>query len=132
MSTTSNSATPRLKYLPGAYQFVDDALRYTLQMAGRTPKQAADEEESHISGPELLEGIRGLALEQFGLMTLTVFHQWGVYRTDDFGRVVFELVERDAMRKTDRDQLSDFFDVYDFDEVFDKQYEMDVSHAFRR
>ncbi len=132
MTTTSKPAAPRLKYHPSAYQFVDAALRYTLEMVGRAPAESVDDEGSHISGQELLEGIRALALEQFGLMTLSVFHNWGIRQTDDFGRVVFELVERGAMRKTDRDQRSDFVDVFNFEEVFDRQYKFDVSHVFLR
>ncbi len=132
MTTTSKSRTPRLKYHPAAYQFVDAALRYTQNSAGRTASLGRDEEDAHISGQELLHGIRELAVKQFGLMTVTVFRQWGVHSTDDFGRIVFEFIERGAMRKTDRDQLSDFSDVYEFADVFDRQYHIDTSNAFQR
>jgi uncharacterized repeat protein (TIGR04138 family) len=73
-----------------------------------------------------------LAVERFGLLTTTVFGRWGVASTADFGRIVFELVERGEMRKTERDQLSDFFGVYDFHEVFDHGYQIDTSKAFQR
>ena len=132
MTTTSKSSSPRLKYHPAAYQFVDAALRHTQNSVGRTASLGSDEEDAHISGQELLQGIRELAVKQFGLMTVTVFHQWGVHTTDDFGRIVFEFIERGAMRKTDRDQLSDFFEVYEFADVFDRQYQIDTSNAFQR
>ncbi len=90
-----------------------------------------DEESAHISGPELLNGIRELALEEFGLMTISVFRHWGVRSTDDFGKIVFDFIERGAMRKTDRDQLSDFCDVYGFEEVFDRDYRINAAQAFR-
>lgn len=131
MTTTSDTSVPSLKYHPNAYQFVFSALRFTQEEFGRSadPEQEAD--DAHITGVELLQGIRKLAVRQFGLMTRTVFRQWGVQATDDFGRIVFELIERGEMRKTDRDQLSDFCNVYEFEEVFETDYRVDTSKAFR-
>jgi uncharacterized repeat protein (TIGR04138 family) len=131
MTTISQTAAPRLRYHTQAYHFVFAALRHTQQKLGRAVAQGPANDEAHISGPELLAGVRELAVEQFGLLTRTVFRQWGIESTDDFGRMVFELVERGEMRKTDRDRLSDFFDVYDFDEVFDRRYRIDTRNAFK-
>ncbi len=80
----------------------------------------------------MLEGIRHFALENFGLLTLTVFHRWGIRGTGDFGRIVFELIDRGELRKTDRDQLSDFYAVYDFEDVFDREYLINTSIAFEQ
>ena len=133
MTTASNSAVSSLRYHQDAYQFVFQALRYTQQELRRIRETAdTDDEDTHISGQELLEGIRQMALEQFGLMTRTVFKNWGIRSTEDFGRIVFEMVERGEMRKTDRDQLSDFFELYDFDDVFDRDYRIDTRNAFQR
>jgi uncharacterized repeat protein (TIGR04138 family) len=134
MSTSSRPASLREKFHSGAYHFVDAALRYTQNSLRKKRQEQHDVEaaESHISGPELLDGIREMALEEFGLMTLTVFNYWGVHSTDDFGRIVFDFIDQGQMKKTDSDKLSDFFDVYDFDEVFGSEYEVDVSHAFRQ
>lgn len=132
MSITSKPVTAKLKYHPEAYRFVDNALRYAQKQLGRAQQEESDtDSDAHITGQELLEGIRTLALKQFGLLTQTVFHYWGIHSTDDFGRIVFDFIERGAMRKTDRDQLHDFFDVYDFNEVFDRDYQIDTSPAFR-
>ena len=124
-----------LKYHPDAYRFVDQALRFTQRRLGRTPDvmqqdQEFDEDSAHISGPELLDGVRGLAIQEFGLLTIPVLKYWGIRTTDDFGRIVFDFIERGAMRKTDRDQLTDFFDVYDFEEAFDRNYQIDLSETF--
>jgi len=127
MSTTRKTAIPRLRYHHNAYQFVFAALRYTQEWTDRS----GDESDAHISGQELLEGIRKFALRQFGPMTLTVFRHWGIRSTDDFGRIVFELIDRGEMRKTEQDQLNDFFDLYDFEEVFDREYRVDCQSAFR-
>lgn len=135
MSTTSSKQilSPRRRYHRAAYEFVDAALRYTQRKMGRItePHQGGREEDAHITGQELLEGIRELAVEQFGLMALTVFRHWGVCCTDDFGRIVFDFIEQGLMRKTERDQLSDFFGVYDFQEVFDRRYQINTREAFK-
>jgi uncharacterized repeat protein (TIGR04138 family) len=128
MSATQKTPPPRLRYHPRAYDFLFAALRRSQQRLGRSPTHG--DERSHISGPELLEGIRDIALEQFGLMAQSVFHCWSVHTTEDFGRMVFDLIERGEMSKTDSDQLSDFSDVFDFEETLVNQYEIDVSRAF--
>lgn len=131
MTTTKHPEAVELKYHPYAYEFLFAALRHTQERQARRSRPALDDDDAHITGRELLEGIRAFALNQFGLLTIPVFRQWGIRATDDFGRIVFELVERGEMRKTDRDHISDFSDVYDFQEVFDEQYLPDVRHAFR-
>jgi uncharacterized repeat protein (TIGR04138 family) len=128
MSATQKTPPPRLRYHPRAYDFLFAALRRSQQRLGRSPTQG--DERSHITGPELLEGIRNIAQEQFGLMAQTVFHCWSVQTTEDFGRMVFDLIERGEMSKTDSDQLSDFSDVFDFEEALVNRYEIDVSRAF--
>lgn len=130
MSITQKVAIPELRFHQNAYRFLFAALRRTQQGLGRSQAHGPDDHRAHISGGELLNGIREFALEQFGLMSLTVFHCWGIRTTEDFGRMVFELIERGEMRKTDSDQLSDFYDVFDFADAFDRQYHIDVSRAF--
>jgi len=131
MSITTNVASSRLRYHREAYDFVIQSLRVAQELLGRMVAAHADDESAHISGQELLEGIRVLALKQFGMMAPAVFGHWGVHSTDDFGRIVFDLVEREEFRRTERDQMSDFTDVYSFDEVFQREYEVDTSKAFR-
>lgn len=131
MTTISKRPVQQLRYHVNAYKFLFQALRYTQEQLNRPTSGNADDEDAHITGPELLAGIRGLALEQFGLMATAVLRHWGVAGTDDFGRMVFELIERGEMRKTERDQLSDFFDVYDFEEALDRSYHIDTRKAFR-
>lgn len=133
--STIKTATAALKYHPDAYRFVDQALKFTQRQLGRNidaseREQEADEESAHISGPELLDGVRQLAVQEFGLMAIPVLRFWGIRTTDDFGRIVFDFIDRGAMRKTDRDQLTDFYDVYSFEEVFDRDYSIDLSDTF--
>ena len=129
--STAISTKPR--YHLAAYEFVDQALKFTQKKFGKqSDAHREPTEDSHISGPQLLDGIRNLALKEFGMMTIPVFRHWGITSTDDFGRIVWELIERGRMRKTDRDQMSDFSGVYDFEEAFDRGYQIDTASAFRR
>src|SRR5438105_4968289 len=94
------------RYAYEAYQFVQEALEFTQRKLGRSPKPDVPEEvdpQHHVRGWELVDGIRELALREFGLMARTVFRLWGIEKTDDFGEIVFNLVASNLMSKTDED-----------------------------
>ncbi len=131
MALTSRLRPSRLKFHPDAYRFVFESLQYSQEHLKKAAQDAEDE-SAHISGPELLDGVRELGLKKFGMLAKTVFNHWGVKSTDDFGRIVFELIECGEMRKTDRDQLTDFFGVYDFDQSLVRDYLIDTNGAFLR
>jgi uncharacterized repeat protein (TIGR04138 family) len=117
---------PRFPY--EAYEFVFDALKHTQNLLGKTPPDEDDPEGSpahHVSGRELLEGVRDLALREFGLMARTVFRMWGINATADFGDIVFNLVEAGLMSKTEHDDRADFADVYDLDEALVRGYRIE-------
>jgi uncharacterized repeat protein (TIGR04138 family) len=79
------------RYHVNAYRFVYEALDYTVKQL---------EKKRHITGRELLEGIKNLALEQFGALAIMVFDVWGVHKTADFGNIVFNLVEAEMMSRS--------------------------------
>lgn len=106
------------RYKANAYRFTFDAVRYTADRSYR-----ATNEVRHVTGVEVLEGIRQLALSQFGFMAKTVFLEWGVERTEDFGEIVFQLVREGILSKTDKDNPGDFARGYDFDEAFVRNYD---------
>ena len=97
------------RYPLQAYIFVFEALSHTVEKIG---------ERRHITGRELLEGIKELALKHFGGLTKLVFSQWNVGSTEDFGEIVFNLVDAGLMGRTELDSKDDFKDGYNFDEVF--------------
>lgn len=98
------------RYQADAYEFVMQAIGFTQRKLNR---------EGHISGKELLEGIREFGLQQYGPLTKTVFERWGIKTTDDFGKIVFNMVENGLVRKTKTDSQDDFKDVYHFNEALD-------------
>ncbi|MDB5390057.1 MAG: hypothetical protein JWM11_5703 [Planctomycetaceae bacterium] len=122
------STTSRSRYHASAYAFVLDALNHA---QSRASKASPYEKEPHVSGPELLDAFRDLAYKQFGGMALVVFRQWGLQCTDDVGHIVWDLIEKGNMRKNDRDQLSDFCGLYDFEQEFVQRYPLSVSKAFQ-
>lgn len=97
------------RYKPDAYEFIMQALHFTQNKLKR---------ESHVTGRELLEGIREFAIEQYGPMAKTVLKHWGIAKTQDFGNIVFNLVNKKVLSKTETDSIDDFKDVYDFEVVF--------------
>jgi uncharacterized repeat protein (TIGR04138 family) len=122
---------PRYSY--EAYEFVFQALHHAQKLLGREPDAdaAAEAVESkhHVSGPELLAGIRALALQEFGLMARTVLRMWGIRKTDDFGEIVFNLVAAELMSKTDEDTRADFRDVFDLDEALVQGYRIQLDEV---
>jgi len=93
---------------------------YTFVLAALHATVSRFKKPRHISGPELLEGIRQYALKQFGPMALTVLKYWGVRTTLDFGKIVFALIDSKLLSKQPGDKLDDFADGYDFSKAFGK------------
>ncbi len=97
------------RYHPDSYEFVLQSLTFT---------QNEFKKNSHVSGKELLEGIRKFALEQYGSMARIVLQHWGINQTSDFGNIVFNMIEGKLLSKTEDDTKHDFEDVYDFKAAF--------------
>jgi uncharacterized repeat protein (TIGR04138 family) len=122
------------RYSYEAYEFIFQALNFTQKMLGREPPENPEDPEAieprhHVSGPELMEGVRRLALREFGLMARTVLHMWGIDRTDDFGEIVFNLVEAGLMSKTTEDAKEDFKGLYDLDEALVQGFRIQLDEA---
>ena len=120
------------RYKLEAYLFVRESLAYAqdiLQMGEQTgqpehPPVDPETHESHLTGQQLCEAIRRYALEQFGLMAKVVLNSWGVKTTADFGEIVYNLIAIKEMKKSPSDRREDFDDVFDFDEAFERQFEI--------
>jgi uncharacterized repeat protein (TIGR04138 family) len=104
-----------------AYYFVREGLDFTLKMLKK--QHQAQTAQRHVSGPELLEGLRRFALDQFGPMAKTVFDYWGVRRCEDFGEIVFNMVEKGILGKTEQDRREDFRGGFDFEDAFVKPFQ---------
>ena len=101
-----------------AYHFLREALEFTQKLISKENRGTV----RHVSGQELLDGLRQYALQQFGPMTATVFEEWGVRSCKDFGELVFNMVENGLLAKTEKDSREDFQDGYDFTDAFRKPF----------
>jgi len=106
------------RYQREAYLFLRDALDHTQKQFAKESKGQV----RHVTGKELLHGIRDYALQQFGPMTLMVFEEWGIRSCEDFGEIVFNMIDSGLLAKTDKDTRADFARVYDFDNAFRKPF----------
>jgi uncharacterized repeat protein (TIGR04138 family) len=115
------------RYAVEAYLFVFEALDHTLKLLGRDlPDEKTDPQDPrfHLSGRQLVEGMCDFARSEFGLMAPAVFRQWGVRRTDDFGEIVFNLIEADLMSRSPQDSKADFHALFDLDAVLVQDFQI--------
>lgn len=111
------------RYKEEAYEFVMEALSYT---------QKRFKAARHVTSQELLLGIREFLLRQFGPMTMTVLSHWGIRSSEDFGNIVFNLVENEVLSKTRDDDIAHFRDAFDFEKVFHKDYRKQLQRRVSR
>jgi len=107
------------RYEKYAWRFVLSGVESTIDMLHA---------KGHISGEELLEGLRVIASRQFGPMAKEVLNHWGVYTTRDIGNIVFGLIAAELLDESAEDSIEDFDDIFDFRKVFEEDY-FDDQHS---
>lgn len=100
------------------YFFLKEALDFTIKLLNKP----AEGPGRHVRGEELLEGIRQFALQEFGPLSMTVLNKWGIHQCKDFGHIVFNMVSKGVLGKTDEDKLEDFAGGYEFETAFRKPF----------
>ena len=117
------------RYDRRAYGFVRMGLDHTVleirkkESDKKATKGAKDARQSrHVSGPQLLEGLRQYTLDQFGPLSKTVLNEWGITRCEDFGEIVFNLIDYQVFSKTPEDSREDFAATYTFEGAFEKPF----------
>lgn len=113
------------RYHADAYFFLVEALDATVKEIRKSQPDHA----RHVSGKELLEGIKTFALDEFGPLAHTVLREWGVHNTQDFGEIVFNLVDAGRLGKTESDSREDFKDGYSFEAAFLDPFEPESGRA---
>src|SRR4029079_6762007 len=106
------------RYPRDGYIFLRDALDFTTKQH----KKVKGVSVRHVSGPELLDGVRQHALKEFGRMGMTGFESWRIRYCEDMGHMVFNLIGAGVFGKTEQDSIEDFKNVYDFEEAFVKPF----------
>ena len=121
------------RYSIHAYTFVFEALDHAqkLKRRGRTRSKssATTSRSRHVTGRELCEGARDLALRQYGRLALTVLNRWGIRATADLGSIVYNLIESGDLSRTPNDSREDFNDVFDFESEFRSDFVLGLDHV---
>ena len=107
------------RYSPEAFTFLFESLEQAVRLAG---KEGAQGSERHVTGQELLAGLREHAAESFGPLAAHVWRAWGIRVSIDWGRIVFLLVDEGLLRRKESDTLADFEPGFDFDSAFVESY----------
>ena len=110
------------RYDRRAYGFIRDGLDHTVKEQ-RAKDRETPKRSRHVSGAELLQGMRAYALGQFGPLSKTVLNAWGIRRCADFGELVFNLIEHNVFSKTETDRREDFSELYDFEDAFVRPFQ---------
>lgn len=121
---TLREAAARTRYPLDAFHFIRRGLDYTVHRAHPQPEKLS-EQERHVSGRQLSEGLRDFAIDQYGHMARTVLRRWRINRTEDFGHIVFAMVDAGLMQATDSDSVRDFDGVFDLDDAMDAPIPLD-------
>ncbi len=100
------------RYAPAAYDFVREALGVAVGHF------QSSNEDQHVTGQQLLEGVRLHALNEFGPMAHTTLSLWGIHRGEDVGFIVYNLIDVGYFGRNDGDSIEDFSGGYDFEEAF--------------
>jgi uncharacterized repeat protein (TIGR04138 family) len=114
------------RYSPEAFRFLFESLPHAVRLAG---KESAEGQERHVTGQQVLEGMRELATQLFGPLAAPVWRSWGVRETLDWGHIVFLLVENGLLNRQESDQVEHFRDGFDFEEAFVRSYRVPLPEA---
>ncbi|MHC4994360.1 MAG: Minf_1886 family protein, partial [Planctomycetota bacterium] len=112
------------KYPVDAFHFLRRGLDHTVHGVHQNPEQMS-EQERHVSGQQLSEGLRDFAIQQYGPLARTVLRRWNINRTEDFGHIVFAMVEGGLMQATEEDSVTDFDSIYDLDDALRVQISLE-------
>lgn len=105
-----------------AYFFLQAGIhRAAEHVHGRATSKTPDGAR-HVSGRQLCETLRDLAIEHWGFMAPVVLRSMGFKCTRDFGRLVFAFVDAGHWHKQPTDSIDDFNDIYNFRDTFERQY----------
>ena len=110
----------RTRYPLKAFEFVRLGLEYTVHRIHAQP-ESLDEQQRHVTGEQLSLGLRDYALEKYGLLARYMLAQWNIHRTEDFGQIVFAMVNGNLMQASPGDSVHDFDHVFEFDKHFQAQ-----------
>jgi len=93
------------RYHADAYEFVNAAVTYTVKKLARDSKPRG---ARHVSAEELLTGAMDYAVAQFGFLAAAVIRQWGILSGEDFGNIVYNMIDAHLLSASKEDSQTDF------------------------
>jgi uncharacterized repeat protein (TIGR04138 family) len=102
------------RYTINAYQFVLDACSTVWEKQFAT----GDFTVTHVSGVQLLDVFRKHAFNTYGSDAKSTLNAWGVFKCEDFGEIVFNLIDEGLLTAQEQDSKEDFRGGFDFDTAF--------------
>ncbi len=129
MPSAEEAEAPRKRDTPEAQDLDKDLADLLRGTQGFGDEEEPQEDEHHVSGQQLCYAIQRYAIEQYGLLAQSVLKHWGVKTTNDFGEIVFNLIDIGQMRKTDEDRREDFNDVFEFSDAFSNREVFSIQHC---
>ena len=106
------------RYSPDAYQFVREAMDFTTNMFFKSSQKTLH----HVTAGQLLEGIKKFTVKEYGPMSMTVLNSYGIHKCEDFGHIVFNLVNKGVFGKKENDSIHDFDGGFEFKTAFIKPF----------
>ena len=112
------------KYPPAAFAFVQRGLDATVRKLYGDPDETDDPHPRHVTGQQLCLGLRDFAIQQYGLMAGVVLKRWHITSCEDFGHIVFAMIDAGLMHKSSEDTIHDFVGVFDFAKAFGSELDL--------
>lgn len=93
------------RYHADAYDFVNAAVTYTAKKLERDRKPRGSR---HVTAEELITGAMDYAVAQFGFLAPSVLKHWGIFRGEDFGNIVYNMIDVKLLSASPEDSRTDF------------------------
>lgn len=106
------------RYPLEAFVFVQRGLEFTVRRLHGAPDERTETTSHHVTGHDLCTGLRDYAIQEYGLLARMVLRRWNITSSEDFGQIVFAMVDAKLLAKTDEDSIEDFRDIFDFEHAF--------------
>ena len=111
------------RYTKEGYAFLRKALDFTIDKERKRQGKVVSRKQRHVTGQELLTGVKDYALDQYGPMAFTLLTNWGINRCEDIGEMVFTLFDYGIFSKNEGDSKEDFSSIFTFQEAFVKPFQ---------
>ena len=93
------------RYHADAYEFVNSAVSYTVKKLSRDHKPSGNR---HVTAEELVVGALDYAISEYGFLAAAVLRNWGLLSGEDFGNIVYNMIDAKLLSASKDDSPADF------------------------